>query len=783
MISAGHFVEEKVGQMRHYRAVLLAVLVGWSGGVGSGRADTAYDVIRSENGLRLRAGIFERIIEIEGTNVSTSRLSVAGEELLSGPANEVSFTIHFARPDAEPKGIKPGTVAAAVQAQDDAAADVTDILIVKKEDGYEVKQAVEWIDPITVTGRHWDVVFDTLTHNVTCPEPGTTRLNIRARAARSGKLRGLSVDLYYELYAGHPVIRKWIEIRNNSSHWIKVDRLLIDDIELMPAYRNRTDFTPARRGVTASVAALGKKDGSVGVIAVNEIPSAPRIICDNGSMGYVHDYFEWVLGPSERFTSEPVFFYAYAGSSTPTCSGVSTARDRVVESTYRDFLERHILLPVDHHDLPAPVWCSWANFHGQFNQQHLYEQADIAAEIGLVGFQIDAGWGKPGNWSCTATEPNPEKFPDLDAACQYVRDKGLCLGSWISCFRVPDAKDFTALPDAASQPPVHRGNGFGMSFASNWRHYFADDVVYLHDRYGITYLKQDLSNICYGDLAQGHDSRTRKESLLRGLRGFLEAQRDIHDRAPDLVTLVSHEIMWETSGPPCDVASLESAVSYHTSPNDYGGAGNRFSPVNDSWADNPNCNPEKMSRELLETAYDCRRMMFWHRGLPLYRVEYLGATMTHYRGSLTPQIVDRQVCSFLMGLPNVYQGQLSSLTPELIARYKTRFATIKRLQQQYGIYGHFQFSGVPEPTEQDWHWWGKLNAQGCGAVVVLRGTQGDAQRSINIPWVQPDEQYHVTALFSQAELGIFTGKQLQDGALKLALGRLDQEILELALTK
>jgi hypothetical protein len=319
-----------------------------------------------------------------------------------------------------------------------------------------------------------------------------------------------------------------------------------------------------------------------------------------------------------------------------------------------------------------------------------------------------------------------------------------------------------------------------MSFASNWRHYFADDVVYLHDRYGITYLKQDLTNIRYGDLAQGHDSRTQKESILRGLRGFLEAQRDIHRRAPGLITLISHEMMWETAGPACDVASLKSAVSYHTSPNDYGGSGNRFSPVNDSWADNPKCDPAKLSRDLLHTAYRCRRMMFGHRGLPLYRVEYLGATMTHYRGSLTPAIVDRQVCSFLMGLPNVYQGQLSSLTPELIACYRERFATIKRLQEQYGIFGHFQFSGVPEPTEEDWHWWGKLNAQGCGAVVVLRGTEGAPRRRINIPWVKADKQYHVTALFSKDELGAFTGKQLQGGELELALGRLDQEILEVS---
>ena len=59
---------------------------------------------------------------------------------------------------------------------------------------------------------------------------------------------------------------------------------------------------------------------------------------------------------------------------------------------------------------------------------------------------------------------------------------------------------------------------------------------------------------------------------------------------------------------------------------------------------------------------------------------------------------------------------------------------MQRLERAYGIYKHFQFSGVPEPTDVDWHWWGKLNAAGHGAVVVLRGSGGrrlpDGQHSL-----------------------------------------------------
>ena len=40
----------------------------------------------------------------------------------------------------------------------------------------------------------------------------------------------------------------------------------------------------------------------------------------------------------------------------------------------------------------------------------------------------------------------------------------------------------------------------------------------------MAYFKQDFSNIIFGDLAEGHESRTRKESLLRGLRGLLSGK-------------------------------------------------------------------------------------------------------------------------------------------------------------------------------------------------------------------------------------------------------------------
>jgi hypothetical protein len=133
-----------------------------------------------------------------------------------------------------------------------------------------------------------------------------------------------------------------------------------------------------------------------------------------------------------------------------------------------------------------------------------------------------------------------------------------------------------------------------------------------------------------------------------------------------------------------------------------------------------------------------------------------------------------------MGALQMFSGDLASLTEENIQRYRQRFEIVKRLEGAYGIYRHFQYSGVPAPTDTDWHWWGKLNEHGHGAVVVMRGNGGKDQRVINIPWVQPDGRYQVTALFQKQDLGTFSGKQLQAGELSIKLPPVGQEILELS---
>jgi hypothetical protein len=441
----------------------------------------------------------------------------------------------------------------------------------------------------------------------------------------------------------------------------------------------------------------------------------------------------------------------------------------------QQFLDRYVVVPSSTLPLIAPQWLTWAGLEARITDAVIRQQADIAARAGFKQLLIDDGWQK----DRVGTNIDTVKFPDFAATAQYVRSLGLSLGLWVADYRSVESKDLRDMPDARIEPPLvfevwPDQPRYAMSFASLWRNYYARDLVRLHEAFGVDYFKQDFCAFLYGDLAATHESRTMKESLLRSLRGLLAAQDEIRRLAPGVVTELTHEIYWGNPGASCDIAALKHATQFHTPINDCRG----WLP---SWGtESPSLTADKHRQLLLQSCAQIRQRFYSHRGLPLYRVEFYAAETQNFQGSLTPQIQDRQVASMLMGAPLTFSGDLRWLTEDNIVHYRRRFDLLERLQQKYDVYRHYQFSGVPEPTDDNWHWWGKLNGSGQGAVVVLRGSGGEDTRNVNIPWIARDRSYLVTACFSDKFLGEFSGAELLDHGIPISLAPYGQEILEIA---
>lgn len=758
--------------------LLSLVLESW---VLAGASKPVFEIRETgQNIIRITAGPICREIEINSSGFSTSGIYINGTNVLETRSKEVSIRIYDAWPNQKPEGLTDD--GNALLLKDASAGSGEGLEVDKNTDPAEIP-GVKWKNSRVLDAAQWGDVFNQIKYFITKPSPGTTRLCIRSRCGKPGHWNGLFADVVYEIYSGYPAIRKWVEITNNSGQWRKIDQLTIDHLDIRDNFRKITDFTPSEHGAVSSIRSFSNERYAEGLILVSEVPSALRTISPDGRMGYHTDFFEWILGPTETFISEPVFLYGFSGEVIETISGTSTPLDRVIESPFKEFLSEVIGVKSPDTENFLPLWCTWTNFGPLINDQNMREMADLASSMGLKTLLLDAGWAqspKPDAIIPVGNCPDSVKFPDFEKTCEYIGKKNLQVGLWVTCFRHPEfSEDVKVLSGGYSLPKVQREDGLAMSFSGPWRHYYANDLLRLHDQFGISYFKQDLTNIKFGDFAQGHDSRSSKESILRGLRGLFEAQDYIGRSSPSIQLELTHEIYWGTPGVPCDVAALKHAHFFHIPPNDYSGAGHNKQRVNEKWADNVNCQPEKLRQQLIEGCWNARRQFFAHRGLPLQSIEYYGAATVNFKGSLTPQIQQRQLCSWLMGGPTVYAGDLASLTPENIETYKKGFALLEYLNKRYDIYKYFQYSGVPAPTDTDWHWWGKLNEAGYGAVVVVRGSEGDEERRINIPWVTPKSKFSIHLCFSDINLGIYSGKELISGKLKLVLPVYGQEIIEL----
>ncbi len=767
-----------------YAAVffLLAPLSGWrdAGAPDQGNgAGADYGIKRQGDTFRLLAGLVELKLNVKASNIIVESLRCDGRELLAAPSKGVSMEFASAYPNVEPEGVRTTNQVAGSADLELDEGDRANIISGKEDLPVGDFGNVKWVDPVQVSGSQWHGLLNHFAYSLSNPRKGVWRLNLRARADNKGALDQVAVNQYYEVYEGYPVVRKWVEVSNNSARWLRIDNLLISDIELSEEYTNETVLAVQHGGVRSSVVSFSNKDVSNGVIAVSEAPSGTKDITARGGMGYASEHFEWVVGPTEKFVSEPVFYYGFGGDVYKTSSAVSTPLDRALERDYIRFLEDHIGIRANPKDLMSPSWCSWNNFGADINDAVIREMADIAAQAGLKSFIIDAGYqGGSEMTSWFSTAPNPERFPDFKATCDYVRSRGLQLGLWVTSSRLPGTEDRRVVPDGLARwwTPERHKDGYAMSYTSKWRDYYINDLVRMHDVYGITYYKQDLRSMGYGDIAYGHSARTLKESVLRQFRGFFETQDEVRRLAPDVKLENTHENYWRIKAP-VDLATLKHSDFMFIPMQNYLGDGKwRWKDRQTGYWEHK---PELMQPELVEACYIATERFYENRGLPVYALEHHGASMVNFDNCLTREIQDLQICSWLMGSLKFFTGDLATLSKKNIRLYRERFEMVEKLNEKYGIMRYFQFSGVPGPSRKDWFWWGKLNDVNGGVVVVIRGDGGEEERAINVPWVKDGHKYKVKSLIGGRELGEFDARSLRDGVLKLRISKNNGEILEL----
>lgn len=188
-------------------SALLLVLVGPS----AIAKETDPSIVADGDAIRIKAGVLERVIRVSGGNVATESLSVSGTPLIAGRADELSFQITRAVPNRNPLELPLENNAAALSVTEAKANDTDALKVSGKTKPEPTAGQLQWTDERSFSAASWGPCFDLTNVAVTVPKPGVQRVVIRARSLKDPLLAGVSVNLIYEVYAGFPVIRKWVD--------------------------------------------------------------------------------------------------------------------------------------------------------------------------------------------------------------------------------------------------------------------------------------------------------------------------------------------------------------------------------------------------------------------------------------------------------------------------------------------------------------------------------------------------------------------------------------------
>ncbi len=369
----------------------------------------------------------------------------------------------------------------------------------------------------------------------------------------------LAVELYFEIYDDHPVIRKWMVLRNQGAETLTVTDLDWESLNLIVDTRAAaevwTDYF-SRRGKSAIVTMddcvflVNDPAQAEGFILASEAPGPLKRLeayaqGDQIAAGYNRDdetIFERVLAPGEEFRTAASFILPFANA----------VPQDVVDDAYARFVADHLTV-CDPARVPTIVVNSWVPFLTGVDRATLLEQIDRAAELGVDAYQVDDGWyDRLGDWN-----DDRSKFPNgLDEVAAYARARGVRFGLWMAIATVDEQsqvyrehREWLSL-DANGNPNRHPVKGTAiMCLDSGYFDFILAKMNALISRCGVDLLKLDFSVVrnvyapgrYHGCYAANHAHRSPNDSHLRLVERLFDLVRSLKREHPRLLVDVTYE--------------------------------------------------------------------------------------------------------------------------------------------------------------------------------------------------------------------------------------------------
>ncbi len=602
--------------------------------------------------------------------------------------------------------------------------------------------------------------FDFLGAEVEAIEPAGKVLRVSLQA-REQKLR---VRIQYAVYDGHPVVRKWIEIRNLADAPVTLTHLIFEELNLSPAAPADLHLwayyavQPRELFITGRVddAAILERNARTGegLCLMNEARGWLkrtethrwglnfRLMCDTDLFP-----FERRIAPGETYASprSSIAFFIEGHSLLDPRWVIPSYTSKVLHrggSAYQ----------------PPWIYNTWVPFHRGINIGLVKELIPVAGRMGFDVFTIDDGW--EAEYGSNAV--NLQAFPEgLDEVQSLAERNGMRLGLWVPLAAIStQTRVYRDHPewvcrDANGRPKFTNtasGSQAVMCMATPYREAAAERISSLIARYHLKYVKLDLTTVfnAYGESpgchASGHSHKTWAESLSGIYEGMAEVTERVYRRHPDVLLDLTFELWGQK----------------HLI--DYGllAAGDL------DWMSNVDDTTPESAGPLQA------RLLLYQRSLAMPAEAMLIGNLL----AEAPPIEER--FSTAIGSGPLLLGDLRKLSPAQQDWYSEKIRWFKRLRARTPIAeGFFPLGAWLQPGAASWDGFARLSHNGEGLITIFRNGSGVEKVPVQIP-AFPDGAFRLHAVMTDMPALEVRGSQLRGGISLAVASQHPVEVFEVS---
>ncbi|MFA9389611.1 MAG: alpha-galactosidase [Prolixibacteraceae bacterium] len=601
----------------------------------------------------------------------------------------------------------------------------------------------------------------------------------------------LRVRLNYILYPDLPLIRKWIEIKNEGKDDIKIESLNVAswatlfDVTHTHVYHNYARMKHIGRFV-------GSYDDAL--VVIHDIRQSRGIAIGNETIGVLKrtafhteghrqnievglttpqedfPFRKWIK-PGEQFETPKIFVCAYNNRD----DGFEVVNEEVNRFIIQHMKPRIIGLK----EKPTFVYNTWYPFRTFVNDTLMAEVTDAAADCGLEEIIIDDGWqinfkgetskkdwgGNYGDWLVDEYKFKGGLKPTFD----YIKEKGMKPGLWLSIASATgDSRVFKEHPEWFVQKSdgtpgnLHydgEGDFYSASFGTDWYNYIRNVLINLIDEHGLRYAKLDLAvvtspyvnrDIISGSYAKDHPYyRDQQESYYVLYNRLLELFDEMHEHSPALFI----DCTFETAG---KFQLMDYAIAQHAE-------GNWLSNFEEAAPLGP---------------LRVRQMAWWRSpAMPAASLVIGNLPMDDPNFELG--------LKSLIGTLPIVLGDPRELSKEKRAEIKGWSDWIKEMQQKYDYMSYRKdLAGFGEPREGYWDGWQRINFQTKegGIFGVFRQGALEASRTVFLKDLDPSSEYQIKLAPTNKLIVEASGDELMKKGFKVEIKELyDGNIFEIGI--